>query len=82
MRGLGGGFSRAGVYGYIVLEFDHTDKVFMECPVRDNVIYVLDSGEERSLKTNKQELIASGGAKRIFHTGDWYGRVKEALDIQ
>jgi hypothetical protein len=73
---------RAGVYGYIILEFDHTDKVLMECPVRDNAIYVLDSGEERLLKMNKQEIIASDETKIIFHTGDWYERVKEALDIQ
>ena len=30
---------------------------------------------------NKQELIASGEAKRIFHVGDWYGRVKQELGI-
>ncbi len=73
---------KAGSYGYIVLMFDHTEKVLMECPVRDNAIYVLDSGEERLLKMNKQELIASGEAKRIFHRGNWYQRVKETLDIQ
>jgi hypothetical protein len=42
---------------------------------------VLNSGEERLLKMNKQELIASGEAKRIFHVGDWYQRVKQALEI-
>ena len=73
---------RGGSYGYIVLMFDHTEKVLMECPVRDNAIYVLDSDEERLLKMNKQELIASGEVKRIIHVGDWYRRVKEALNIQ
>lgn len=73
---------RAGSYGYIVLMFDHTEKVLMECPFRDNAIYVLDSGEERLLKMDKQELIVSGEAKRIFHVGDWEWRVKKALDIQ
>ena len=36
---------RAGVYGYIVLTFAYTEKVLLECPVRDNAIYVLNSGE-------------------------------------
>jgi len=71
----------AGFYGYIVLWFDHTEKVLMECPVRDNAIYVLDSGEKRLLQMNKQELIASSEAKRIFHSGDWYQRVKQELGI-
>jgi hypothetical protein len=65
----------AGFYGYIVLRFAHTPKVLMECPVYPNAIYVLDSGEDRLLKMNKQELITSGEAKRIFHVGDWYQRV-------
>jgi hypothetical protein len=72
---------KAGFYGYIVLRFDHTEKALMECPIYGNAIYVLDSGEERLLKMNKQQLIASGKAKRIFHTGDWYGRVKRELGI-
>ena len=71
----------AGSDGYIVLMFDHTEKVLMECPIRDNAIYVLDSGEKRLLKMNKQELIASDEVKRIFHRGDWYGRVKQELGI-
>lgn len=72
---------RAGFYGYIVLMFAHTEKVLMECPVYNNAIYVLDSGEERLLKMNKQELIASGETKRIFHVGDWYQRLKKELGI-
>lgn len=71
----------AGKYGYIVLMFAHTEKVLLECPIRDNAIYVLDSGEERLLKMDKQELIASNEVKRIFHTGDWYVRLKRELEI-
>jgi hypothetical protein len=71
----------AGFYGYIILVFAHTPKVLMECPVRDNAIYVLNSGEDRLLKMNKQELIASGEAKRIFHVGDWYQRLKQELGL-
>ncbi len=73
---------RAGWYGYVVLMFAHTEKVLLECPIRDNAIYVLDSGERRLLKMNKQQLIASDEVRRIFHTGEWYRRVKEALDIE
>lgn len=73
---------KAGFYGYIVLLFGHTEKVIMECPVRDNAIYVLDSDDPRLLNMNKQELIASPEAKRIFHTGDWYSRLKKAIGIE
>lgn len=73
---------KAGFYGYIVLLFAHTDKALMECPVYANAIYVLDSSEERLLRMNKQELLASGEAKRIFHTGDWYQRVKQEFGIE
>jgi hypothetical protein len=54
----------------------------MGCPVYANAIYVLDSGEERLLKMNKQQLIASGEAKRVFHTGDWYRRARKQLRIE
>lgn len=72
---------KAGFYGYIVLQFEHTEKVLLECPVVGNALYVLDSGEERLLRRNKQEHIASDEAKRVFHTGDWYGRVKKELGV-
>jgi hypothetical protein len=72
---------KAGFYGYIVLQFDLTPKVLLECPVHGNAIYVLDSGEERLLGMNMQQLIASDEAKRIFHTGDWLGRVQRELGI-
>jgi hypothetical protein len=72
---------KAGWYGYIGLRFAHTNKILLDCPVPDNAVYVLDSGEERLLKMNKQQLRASGETKRIFHTGDWYQRVKRELGI-
>ena len=72
---------KAGFYGYIVLQFEHTEKVLLECPVVGNALYVLDSGEERLLRRTKQEHISSDEAKRIFHTGDWYGKVKKEFGI-
>jgi hypothetical protein len=72
----------AGKFGYIVLMFEHTDKVLLECPLYPNAIFVLDSGGERLLKMEKQELIASDEVKRIFHSGDWYRRVKKELGIE
>ena len=72
---------KAGFYGYIVLTFDHTEKVLMDCPVRDNAVYILDSGDERLLGMDKQELIASDEVKRIYHTDGWYERVKRALGM-
>jgi hypothetical protein len=73
---------RAGFYGYIVLMFDHTEKVLLECPVEGNAIYVLDSGEERLLAMNKRQLRESGEAKWIYHTGEWYQRLKDELGIE
>ncbi len=71
----------AGKKGYIVLMFEHTDKVLLECPIYPNAMFVLNSGEERLLKMKKPELIASDEVERIFHSGDWYRRVREALDL-
>ena len=73
---------RAGFYGYIVLMFDHTDKILLECPVQGNAIYVLDYLEDRLLKMSKQELIESSEAKRIVHAGNWYQRLKDELGIE
>jgi hypothetical protein len=73
---------KAGFYGYIVLMFDHTEKVVLECPVYGNAIYVLDSGEERLLRMTKQELKDSGEATVIPHSKNWYRRLKDELAIE
>jgi hypothetical protein len=73
---------KASFYGYIVLMFDHTERVLLECPVEDNAIYLLDSGEDGLLKMNKRQLRESGEAKRIFHRGDLYQRLKDELGIE
>lgn len=73
---------KAGFYGYIVLMFDHTKKVVLECPVENNAIYLLDSGKDRLLAMNKQQLRESGEVKRIFHKGDWYRRLKDELGTE
>lgn len=72
----------AGLEGYIVLKFAHTVKVLMDCPVYGNALYILDSDEERLLWMKKPQLIASDETKRIFHSGDWYRRVKRELGIE
>ncbi len=72
---------KAGLYGYILLTFHHTERVLMECPIENNAIYILDSGEDRLVGMTKQQLRASGEAKWIIHTGDWYGRLKRELEI-
>jgi hypothetical protein len=72
----------AGRYGYIALTFDHTEKVLMDCPAYGNALFVLDSAEERLLKMKKHELRASNEVKRIFHTKNWYRRVKLELGIE
>lgn len=74
---------KAGFYGYIVIEFDHTERVVLESPGEGNAIYVLDSAEDRLLGLNKRQLRESGEAKRIFHSGnDWYRRLKDELGVE
>lgn len=80
--GLLRGRPGAGRYGYIALTFDHTEKVLMDCPAYGNALFVLDSAEERLLQMNKQQLRASDEVKRIFHTKNWYRRVKQDLGIE
>ena len=72
----------AGKDGYIVVIFDHTEKVLLECPLYGKALFVLSSGEDRLLTMNKQELRDSDEVRRIFHTKGWYRRVKEALEIE
>jgi len=62
--------------------FDHTQRVLLECPVEDNAIYLLDSGEDRLLAMNKRQLRVLGEAKRIFHRGEWYQRLNDELGIE
>lgn len=74
---------KAGFYGYMVIEFDHTEKVVLESPVEGHAIYVLDSNEDSLLAKNKRQLRESGKAKRIFHSGnDWYQRLKDEMGIE
>lgn len=73
---------QAGVYGYAVFMFDHTEKVLLKKPVEDNAFYILDSADERLLKMKKPQLIESSEAKRRYHSGDWERRLKDDLDIE
>lgn len=70
--------------GYIVLTFDHTPRVLLECPVFGNAIYVVDFDWRRLSRMTKQDLLSrdSLGVTRIVHKGDWFSRVKRALGIR
>lgn len=72
----------AGFDGYSIFTFGHTEKVLLECPIYGNAVYVINSGEERWLRMSKQELIESGGAKKIPHSGSWHQKVKKELGLQ
>jgi hypothetical protein len=74
----------AGFYGYMAMTFDTTDKILLECPVEGNAIYVLEPGEQGSLRkgVSKQELLDSGKAEKIIHAGRWYQRLKDELGIE
>lgn len=66
---------------YGVFRFAHTDKVLLECPVYGNAAFVVDYEDERWLTMTKQQIVQSGHARRIPHAGDWYERLKAALDF-
>lgn len=74
---------RDGFDGYIIFTFHHTSKALMECPIKNNAIYVIGSDWQRWSKMNKQQLRAdrSGDVVKINHRGDWFSRLKKTLDL-
>lgn len=74
-----------GMYGlefYSIFTFEGTDKMLLECPVYGNALYVISANVDNWRQMNKQELIASTEAKRIFHTEGWEERTMRALGIE
>lgn len=67
--------------GYVVFEFQHSDRVILECPKAGNATYIL-SGEWRGLiSATKAELRSEYRhlVTRIIHTSDWQRHVKQTV---
>jgi hypothetical protein len=73
---------KRGFEGYSIFTFSYTAKAIMECFIRGNAIFVLDADPEHWPEKNKQELRENPLAIWIPHQGDWYRRVREALDLE
>lgn len=69
---------------YIVLNFKHTPKALLECPLFGNAIYVIRSDWQKLSRLSKRELLAhsSRSAVKIVHRGKWFQRVKRELGVR
>ena len=61
------------------------DKLFedyIRCtPAREEAIYSIDALDfDEMSKKNKQQLMKSEKARRMYHAGDWEGRVKSIIE--
>ena len=67
--------------GYVIFFFGYTENFCFESPVYGNASYVLSGNWEELSKCTKRELIEHPTAlvDRIYHRGDWKGRLKAAL---
>lgn len=71
-------------YGYVVFTFPHTEKALLECPIYGHAIYILDADWRRLSRLSKGALLADRkrGVRKIIHRGDWFARVKRALEFR
>ena len=67
--------------GYIALTLNGIQDVVLECPKWGNAIYIVKRDWQRLSKLTKRELLHRypGLVRRIVHSGDWFGRLRNAL---
>lgn len=67
--------------GYVVFEFQHSDRVILECPKTGNATYILDGNWREMIAASKRELRSEymHHCTRIIHCSDWIHRVKNAV---
>jgi len=67
--------------GYVVFEFKKPGRVVLECPIENNAIYILSGDWREMVSATKSELRQRfpNSYKKIVHTGNWLGRIREAL---
>ncbi len=73
----------SGWQGYIVFEFDYTEKVILECPVFGSATYIL-SGDWRKMIGHSRKYLRTmfpDDYEKIVHKGDWLLRIKNLITI-
>jgi hypothetical protein len=67
--------------GYVLFSFPFTGNVVLECPIEGNATYVLSGNWEALVNHTKHDLREwfPDSYARIFHQGNWLGRVENAL---
>jgi hypothetical protein len=67
--------------GYVVFEFQHSDRVILECPKSGNATYILEGNWREMISASKRDLRSEymHQCTRIIHCSDWINRVKNAV---
>lgn len=67
--------------GYVVFEFQHSDKVVLECPRTGNATYILKGNWRTMIAATKWELRTEFRhlVTRVVHISDWAYRVRHAV---
>lgn len=67
--------------GYVLFEFQYTDRVALECPIEGNATYVLSGNWKQMVRHSKQYIRRYYSKKytKVVHKGDWLDRVRNAL---
>jgi len=67
--------------GYVAFEFQHSDKVVLECPQTGNATYILIGDWRKMISATKAELRSeySTLCTRIIHVSDWKSRVRQTV---
>jgi hypothetical protein len=67
--------------GYVVFEFQFSDRVILECPKSGNATYILEGNWREMIAASKRDLRSEyrHHCTRIIHCSDWIHRVKNAV---
>jgi hypothetical protein len=67
--------------GYAVFEFQHSDRVILECPKSGNATYIIEGNWREMIAASKRDLRSEYRyhCTRIIHCSDWINRVKNAV---
>jgi hypothetical protein len=67
--------------GYVVFEFQLSDRVILECPKSGNATYILEGNWREMIAASKRDLRSEyrHHCTRIIHCSDWIHRIKNAV---
>jgi len=68
--------------GYVIYEFDYVNNVILDCPIKDNAVYILKGSQWTSLVRFTKGKIRDKykeSYKKVVHKNGWLPRVEVAL---